>query len=110
MEQIKYLPQEVKQYEFSVSHLMPLEKDIPREFSMMSSNKWVKFFDDLFFFGVKNLVIIPKTGIDKEKAWKHIRTIMTSWNPPHEYKTSACAYLCSLWFENVTYEVIKKEI
>lgn len=107
------IPQEIDDttlaFPGDVKKLMPLLTDeIDREFGMNGSTKWNKLFTDLFFRGVKNLKLTPKKGIDEKKAWRHIQAIMRSFQPKHEHKTAACAYLMSIWFEDATWEVIEK--
>lgn len=87
-----------------VSHLMPKWEDIPGEFKRHNGTKWNKIFSHWFFNGVKNLVMTPKDGIDSNKAFRHIRCIMGSFEPKHEHKEAAVAYLMSQWFEDITFD------
>jgi hypothetical protein len=107
----KYMPQDIDDnfLNFKVSHIMPLYKDIPAEFKDWNNQtKWNKFFNICFFVGADNIKYIPNKGIDTEKALKQIRVIMSSWEPKHEHKEAAVAYLLSLWFKDITYEPRKK--
>jgi hypothetical protein len=88
----------------SVSHLMPKLEEIPEEFKQFRGTKWNAIFNDWFFSGLKNMKATPKDGIDINKALRHIKTIMESWEPKHEHKGAAVAYLMSLWFEEITYD------
>jgi len=101
-----YLPIAVSQVDLAfpanVSHLMPAYEDIPKEFKSLY-NPWVKIFSDFFYSGAKNIQWNPKEGIDKLTAANHIRCIMGSFEPQHEHKEAACAYLMSLWFDSITY-------
>lgn len=83
----------------SVKALMPAYGDIPEPFRR-DGTIWNRLFSDCFFFGVGNLKLTPMPGIDKEKAWRHIWAVMGSFEPKHEHKEAACAYLMSLWFED----------
>jgi hypothetical protein len=83
--------------------LLPKYNDIPDEFKD-HYNKWAKIVSDWFFGGLKNAKFTPKEGIDKSDALRHIKAIMTSWDPKHEHKEAGCAYLLSEFFEDVTYE------
>jgi len=115
----KFKPDEFKPVEVSdiqmafpasVTEMMPSLKDIPEEFQIGGGDghtKWNKLFNDCFYSGVKNLDLIPKDGIDPGRAWRHIRCIMGSYEPKHEHKEAACAYLMSLWFEDATWERAK---
>ena len=64
---------------------------------------------DWFFCGLKNLKLVPKKGIDKGRALRHMATIIESWEPAHEVKTAAVARLFDLWFEDFTWERLKEE-
>jgi hypothetical protein len=86
--------------------LMPAMAKIPSEFHH-GSNKWNKFMSDWFYRGLKNLNVTPKKGIDEKAALRHLAAILKSWEPKHEHKEAAVAYLASLWFEDVTYETVK---
>ena len=94
----------------NVMNLMPAYKDIPEEFrNFNSKNKWNKLFNDWFYRGIINLQLDPKDGIDTNKALRHIKAIMGSFQPKHEHKEAAVAYLFSLWFKDVKYDV-KKDV
>ena len=88
--------------------MMPEYKDIPDEFKKRS-NKWNKFVSSWFFCGVKNLKLKPKEGVSEEKAFRHIRTIIKSFEPKHEHKEAGVAFLFNEWFEDVEYEVAEGE-
>lgn len=89
----------------SVKHLMPDYKDIPTEFkSWNNPTKWNKFVSTWFALGVKNVKYKPKVGVDQTKALRHVKAIMGSWEPKHEHKEAAVAYLLSQWFDDITYE------
>lgn len=102
-----FMPQDIKNPFMRAESLMIPMNEIPNEFSMMRNNKWVKLFDDMFFKGITLTKVEPKQGIDKDKALKHIRVIATSWDCKHEHKTACCAYLFSLWFDNIEYTTNK---
>ena len=91
----------------SIKNLLPAYSDIPDGFGMYSSNKWVKVVSDWFFYGLKNCKWVPKEGIDQAKALRHIQACMASDEPKHEHKIEGCAYLLSLWFNDVTYQRAK---
>lgn len=83
-----------------VKHLMPDMKDIPEEFKQFCGRgtKWNQLFSDWFYSGLSKLDLVPKDGIDKNLALRHIRAVMGSFEPKHEHKEAAVAYLLSLWF------------
>lgn len=99
----EWLPQAVSDIDLAfpaqVSHLMPAYDDIPREFKN-GHTKWNKFFGDMFFSGLKNAKLVAKDGIDGTQAARHIRAISGSFEPKHEHKEAAVAYLMSLWFDD----------
>lgn len=86
-----------------VRQLMPAWKDIPKEFQdwFHATNKWQKFQSQWFFSGLPaDFQIIPKKGIDPEKAFRHLTAIQGSFEPKHEHKAAAVSFLASLWFED----------
>jgi hypothetical protein len=86
----------------SVKHLMPKWDEIPEEFHH-GHTPWNKLQSRWFFTGLpKETVWVPKEGIDKDVALRHLKTIQGSFEPKHEHKEAAVAYLMSLWFESVT--------
>lgn len=107
MSEGKRLPQDVDDLNVTLGtnakELMPPYEDIPKEFKS-SSNVWNKFFSDWFFGGVKLVDAVPFEGIDKKKALRHLATICNSFEPQHEHKEAAVAYLASLWFATIEYK------
>ena len=84
-----------------VAGLMPNIYSIPDEFSNFNStNKWVKWQADWFFHGLEKYPT-PKEGIDIDMAMRHLAAIQRSFEPKHEHKQAAVAYLASQWFEEV---------
>lgn len=84
----------------TVVHLMPKYEDIPKEFKS-SSNRWNKLFNKWFFSGLRGATFIPKEGVDKMKALRHISAVMGSFEPSHEHKEAGVAFLLNEWFEDV---------
>lgn len=90
--------------------LLPRWEEIPEEFKSFGgtgtvAKKWIKVVDDVFFRGIKIVEAIPKNGIDKKVAIRHLTSILHSWEPKHEHKTAGVAYLMSLWFDEFKYEL-----
>lgn len=83
--------------------LMPTYNKIPDEFKN-GDTKWNKVVNTWFYRGLKNAQFTPKDGVDKNKALKHIKAIMGSFEPKHEHKEAGCAYLLSEWFEDISYK------
>lgn len=85
---------------------MPAWEDIPEEYRSNSYREWpLKFWTDAFHWGIKNNVAIyPKNGIDPEKAFRHLRSIVGSFEPKHEHKMAALSYLTDKWFDSIEWE------
>lgn len=81
-----------------VSVLMPAYSAIPAEFRS-GHGYWCEFQSKWFFEGLdKNALPTPKEGIDRDAAMRHLAAIQRSYEPKHEHKAAAVAYLASLWF------------
>mgnify|MGYP000076208611 CR=1 FL=1 len=100
------IPQEIDDptlaFPASVRDLMPDLNGIDRR--ELRRSKWGQLTSDWFFCGLRNVTWKPKKDIDQTKALRHIAAILRSWEPKHEEKEAAVAYLLSLWFKDVTYE------
>ena len=90
----------------NIADLMPAYTTVPDEFKSRG-NKWVQFQQDWFFYGLADVKWKPKKGIDKDRALRHLKAIQASWEPKHEHKEAAVAYLASLWFDDVKYRRAK---
>ena len=55
-------------------------------------------------FGGKLKGVIPKEGIDGETAYRHLYTILNSFEPTHQHKVQAVGWLCSLWFDELIWK------
>lgn len=85
----------------NVEHLMPAYADIPADFCRMS-NKWNRIFRRWFASGLSEKAeFVPKPGVDAAKALRHIGAVMRSYEPQHEHKEAAVAFLLSEWFDDV---------
>lgn len=101
---MEYIPKDI--INPFMEELLPPYKNIPEEFTRHTyNNKWCKLFNDWFFNRLTKLELIPKEGIDQDKALHHIRTAMQGWDSKHEHKEAGVAYLMSLWFEDAKWEV-----
>jgi len=94
-----YAVQEVSDVEIAfpahVARLMP-------EYGSVSSERtWLDFQADWFFSGLDAAKFFPKEGIDPEKALRHLKAIQGSFEPKHEHKEEAVAFLAGLWFDAV---------
>ena len=99
-------PQEIDDatvvFPVSVASLMPDKADIPEDI-MRRHSKWCRVTSDWFFCGLHDAKWKPRKGVDQRKALRHVGTILGSWEPKHEDKEAAVAYLLSQWFEDVSY-------
>jgi len=64
----------------------------------MSADKWVRLADSWFGTGIVGTVVV-RPGIDAQAAVRHFRAVLGSFEPKHEHKIAAVAYLMSRWFE-----------
>ena len=86
-----------------VGALMPDYKHIPNEFKHRD-NKWVMFQSRWFALGLPAATSVDlKDGIDGAKAFRHLAAIQGSFEPTHQHKMAAVAYLASLWFNDISY-------
>lgn len=58
---------------------------------------------------IANLVGKPREGIDAVVALTHLGVVQTSFEPTAEHKEAAVAYLASLWFEDLLYDIERPE-
>ena len=80
--------------------VMPGWDEIPDEFKH-GQGKWNKVQSTWFFKGLKGAEFKPKAGIHLDQALNHLGSIQGSWNPAHEHKEAAVAWLMSLWFDDI---------
>lgn len=88
-----------------VSHLMPAYDEIPAEFQRHRGTLWNRVQMQWFYRGIDPAGFVPKPGIERDAALRHLKAIQGSFEPKHEHKEAAVAYLMSLWFEDYTGEV-----
>lgn len=61
-----------------------------------------------FFCGLKNLKTKPRSGVNADKALAHLNCVLRSFEPKHEHKTQAVAFLINEWFEEFSGEAAKR--
>lgn len=88
--------------------MMPAYSSIPEEFKH-GRTKWNKLFNDIFFNGLESLELFPKPGVDKDRAFRHIRAIMVSFAPKHEHKEAGVAFLFNEWFDDAKWQAKIRE-
>ncbi len=91
----------------SVRGMMPAWDDIPDDYkrgrkpSCRVVTRW-------FFSGLpKGTDFVPRDGVDAGKALVHLKCILGSFEPKHEHKEAAVAYLLDQWFSEVSGEPAK---
>jgi hypothetical protein len=76
---------------------MPAWADIPAEFKDYT-NRFYRFVDKWFLEGADAAQLQTVTGVDRKTAIRHLQHILGSYEPKHEHKMAAAAYLLSRWF------------
>ena len=88
------------------AHMPPYER-IPQKFRDGRCQEAVAV-STWFFSGARrvgNTIVAgdvsfsPKPGVDVNDAVRAIQAILRSFQPKHEHKEAACAYLLAEWFE-----------
>ena len=101
-------PADVNDLDMTFGHIKGL---MPTREQMREQPPWARdLFAAWFYSGLESLKLTPKEGIDKAKAIRHIRTIMGSFEPKHEDKEAAVAYLLGEWFEPAEWKAKKMEL
>jgi hypothetical protein len=83
-----------------VSELMPSYRELPKEFTDRDS-PYCDLVSTWFYRGLEKSKLRTKPGIDQRAAFRHLATVLQSWEPKHEHKMAGVAYLMSLWFDIV---------
>ena len=91
----------------SANHMPPWEY-VPSGFKN-NKNPYCKAVSSWFFEGgtgnskafatANGAKFKPKEDVDGEKAMRAIRAVLGSFDPKHEHKIAACAYMLSEWFD-----------
>ena len=82
-----------------IKHLMPRPDEISAEMERALA-PYIRFQQQWFYSGIpKDKMPTAKPGIDSRAAWRHLKTIQGSFEPKHEHKEIAVAYLASRWFD-----------
>jgi hypothetical protein len=91
----------------NVKH-MPKYEAIPEDFKRHNGNEFCSAISKWFFKGAQKApdgIIIDgkqftaKPGVDLSKALAAIRAVLGSFEPKHEHKEAACAFMLSEWFD-----------
>lgn len=84
--------------------LIPTMDTIPEEFQNMNGRtEWNKFVQHWFFHGdpFKKWNLYVRPDVDAQAAFRHMSVLMKSWEPKHEHKEAAVAWLASRWFAGI---------
>ena len=86
-----------------LDHMPPMAEipdDIVKGSHKACKVAWRWFFGDLF---TKEplATIVGKKGITGEKIFYHLDTVTRSYEPKHEHKEAAVAYMISLWVRSI---------
>lgn len=96
------VPTEITNLDIAFGNIkhMPEMKNIPEEFKDRNGDHY-KFISNWFFSGITETEMNrfkEKEGVNRTMALASIRAVMASFDPKHEHKISACAYMFSEWF------------
>jgi hypothetical protein len=91
----------------AIRALMPPYYDIPKDFrgglsGSGDAKPWRQLQAEWMFVGITKDAVTPKTGIDVNKAWQHLSCVQRSFEPKHQHKEAAVAWLMSRWFDLTT--------
>lgn len=85
----------------NVARLMPALEAVPPEF-FEHDNEWNRIASHWFGRGLADGVTFDMVdGVEGEVAFDHLRCILSSFEPEHNYKIAAVAYLLSTWCTQV---------
>lgn len=102
-----YLPIEVSDIEIAFPahglRLMPKREDMPE-----TNERWNALAHALFSGTADELQLLPsifmvENNFEPETAWRHLRCVLGSYEPKHEHKMEAVAFLLSLWFRHASW-------
>lgn len=83
-----------------IAGLLPEYEEIPQEFKD-GRTEWNRVQSKWFFSGLSEADrFLVKSGINERTAFRHLQAIQGSFQPKHEHKSAAVAWLLSLWFES----------
>lgn len=83
-----------------IAKLLPPYSIIPAEFKQ-GAGRWVRFQRAWFFEGFPKSGLVRRADVDADVAFRHLANIQRSFEPKHEHKEAAVAWLASRWFESI---------
>lgn len=102
----RWAPQDVDDvllaFPAQVEHLMPPRDECEAALAALPRRgmPWRRFQSDWLARGLPPSVRVrARPGVDLNTAFRHLAAIQGSYQPKHEHKEAAVAYLASLWFE-----------
>jgi hypothetical protein len=84
-----------------LDRLLPPLESIPEDYRLgwTGHNEWTRFVNAWFDIGwPTNVNVYERPDVDAEAAFRHLHTIMRSFEPKHEHKIAGVAWLMSRWF------------
>jgi hypothetical protein len=83
--------------------LLPPYESIPDDFRNERgvARKWVEFQRQWFSNGISRSALKPNGDVDFDEALRHLQVIQGSFEPKHQHKMAAVAWLASRWFADV---------
>ena len=85
----------------TLGQLLPPWDSIPEEFQR-GHTPWNRFVGQWFFTGwPQDKDLHQREDVDGELAFRHLYTILRSFEPKHEHKEAAVAWLMSRWFDRI---------
>jgi len=90
----------------NVRHLMP---DYETAEARKVDPRWNRLAQDWFFSGLTKLDLKPRNGVDADRALRHIRAVLGSFQPKHEHKMASIAFLLEEWFEGGDWKVAERK-
>jgi hypothetical protein len=89
---------------------MPKYDTLPEDFKKHRGNEYCIAISHWFFKGAKKapngieidgVIFRARPGVDVGEALAAIKAVLGSFEPKHEHKEAACAFMLSEWFEVV---------
>ena len=99
-------PQEVTDLDLAfpadLGDLLPPTAVIPADYPHRET--WAALVHTWFYEGLdgQNIRMVAAPGVDAQTAGRHLTAVLRSFQPKHEHKMDAAAWLASRWFTHVT--------
>lgn len=85
----------------TLGELLPPMSVIPSDYP--NQRDWESFQSKWFYEGLpEDVEIYANKGVDPRLAFRHLATILRSYEPKHEHKEAAVAWLASRWLARVS--------